>query len=170
MQSNGTVIPNEKVLAALKEANATVKISKYDPSLQPNVEKLKQILAEKGIRFMHTGGTSWRNMLGSGFGQLEPGSAKRRFSVCVQQLCLPYMGGKIHLCGESAILFDAGLLPECSGDYIDLLAIEPAAFAGQLKRLNKRRVISACSYCLGNTYKTQKIPVAAQRGSSGVKR
>ena len=161
--TNGTVIPDAKTLAALREADVTVKISRYDQALQPDAEKLKQILKENGIRCTHESGTSWRAM--GGLGQLQAGSVKRRFSVCVQQLCMPYMNGKLYLCGESAVLFDEGLLVDCEADFIDVRAARPAGFAGQLEKLLKRRAVSACSYCLGNTYQTPKIPVAEQRGA-----
>lgn len=159
--TNGTVIPDAKTLAALRETKTAVKISKYPPALQPDAEKLKSILKESGIPFIHESCAAWSDIGSSG--QRKEGSAKRRFSVCVQHLCLPCFKGQLHLCGDSAFLITEGLIPDCKEDYIDLRAADPAAFRGQLRKLLKKRVISACSYCLGDTYKTPKIPVAAQR-------
>jgi hypothetical protein len=113
VQSNGTVIPAEKVLAAIKEAKATVRISDYGPALQPDVEKLKSILLEKGIRFTHSNDSFWYDI--GALGQSKEGLAKRRFSVCLQ------------------------------------------------RKLKKKRVLTACHYCLGATYKSPKVPVAVQR-------
>jgi len=161
--TNGTLIPDARTLAALRETKAIVKISNYGPAVQPNVEKLKDVLKENGIHYLHESGTSWRDV--GAFGQLKGGSAKRRFSVCVQQLCLVTYYGKLHLCGESALVMEEGVIPYCQGDYIDLRAITPDEFRLQWRKLLKKRVIAACSYCLGNTYQSPKIPVAVQRKS-----
>ena len=158
--SNGTVIPSEKVLAALRDEKITVKISKYGPSLQPNVEKLKAIFKEQGIPYIHDVGTFWYDA-GDLSGPL-PGSAKQRFRICTQQLCVPYWDGKLHLCAEST--YFQYLHPEKSaGDYIDLQTVSPEEFCAQFRALRKKRVIAACEYCAGFTYQTPKIPLAEQR-------
>ena len=164
VQTNGTVIPGEKVLSALREVDATVKISRYAPALQPDVEKLKLILKENGIRTTHESSAFWRDT--GCLGQRQDGSETRRFSVCVQQLCSPLIGGKLFLCSESAVLMEEGFVPECE-DYVDLRAVCPAEFRERWQKLLKKRAVAACSYCLGNTYKTKKIPVAVQRESLG---
>jgi len=58
---------------------------------------------------------------------------------------------------------EEGFLPDCGEDYIDLRTTDPAAFREQYRKLLKKRVVSACSYCLGDTYMTPQIPVAVQR-------
>ena len=158
--SNGTVIPSGKILAALRDENITVKISKYEPALQPNVEKLKAIFDEQGIPYIHDIGTFWYDA-----GDLSKplaGSAKRRFRLCTQQLCIPYWNGKLHLCAEST--YFQYLHPEKSvGDYIDLRTVSHEEFRKQFRALRKKRVISACGYCAGFTCETPKIPLAEQR-------
>ena len=161
--TNGTVIPNVKTLAALKTAGVTVKISNFGPALQPKVAQLKAVLEENGIHHTHESATFWYDT--GTFGQRQEGSIKRRFSICSQQLCLPYFNGKLHLCAESVFLMEEGRIPDCREDYIDLQATSPAAFRTQWRKLLKKRSVSACSYCLGFTYKSPKIPVAVQRES-----
>ena len=161
IQSNGTVIPGAKVLAALREANATVKISRYSPELQPEVETLKQILKANSVHYTHESSAFWRDI--SGFGQLQAGSAKRRFSICVEQLSVPYYYGKLHLCCESAILMKEGRIPEHESDYVDLRTIHPADFREQWQRLLRKRSVFACAYCAGNTYRSARVSVAVQR-------
>jgi len=165
--TNGTVVPDTKALAALREAGVTVKISGYPPALVPNAEKLKAVLKENGIHYIHTDGTFWRDIVGRGFGRLEDGSETKRFGVCVQQLCVFLFYGKLHLCSESANLLEEELIPDCKEDYIDLRKIDPAAFRGAWRQLMKKRAVSACSYCPGSTYKTPKVPVAIQRVPPG---
>lgn len=161
VQTNGTVIPGAKTLAALREANVIVQITRYDPALQPGAEDLKRTLKEAGIRYTHESGTFWRDV--GRLGQPQEGSAKRRFGVCVLPLCRNFYAGKLHLCCESSILMEEGYIANCKEDYADVCASDPAAFREQLRRLLKKRSIAACSYCLGNTYMSPKIPVAAQR-------
>jgi len=161
VQSNGTIVPGTKVLAALKEAKVLVKISHYPSALQPDVEKVKRVLDENGIRYTHASGTFWNDA--GAFGQRQEGSEKRRFSVCIQQLCVPYFNGKLHLCATAAILMEEGRIPDSKDEYVDLRTVSPAAFYEQWQELMKRRALTACSYCLGMTYKTPRIPVATQR-------
>jgi len=163
--TNGTLISRDsKLLAALRDAKAIVKISKYPSVLQPRVEQLKAVLKENDIRYsdVHVRDLSWNDR--GVFGQLQQGSAARRFSVCLEPLlCFTDWCGKLHLCGKSAILMSEGVIPDRKEDYVDLRTTAPATFRAELKRLNARNVISACSYCLGSTYNTPKIPVAVQR-------
>ena len=163
VQTNGTIIPDAGTLTALREAKVAVSISKYASALQPDAERLKRIFQENGIHYTHASATFWRDM--GQLGQLQSGSEKKRFDVCVQQLCMPYFDGKLHLCGKSIVLLEEGIISDCCEDYIDLRTIRPAMFSAQLRKLLKRRSILACRYCLGNTYKTKKIPVAVQRES-----
>jgi len=159
--TNGTLIPHAKVLEALRETKASVRITRYPPALQPNVEQLKHILEENGIPYVHEVGEFWFD---TGVpGQPQGGSAKRRFNVCSQQLCLPYYEGKLYVCNASLALIELGLTPGCGDDYIDLRAIEPAGFRGQWQRLRKKGVVTACSYCPGCSYEAPKVPVAVQR-------
>jgi len=159
--TNGTVIPAAKVLEALRETKASVRITRYPPALQPNVEQLKHLLKENGIPYVHEVGEFWFDT--GTLGQAQSGSAKRRFSVCSQQLCLPYFDGKLYVCNASLALIEGGFTPERSDEYIDLRAVSPAEFRGQWRKLRKKRVISACSYCLGCSYEAPKVPVAVQR-------
>jgi len=158
--TNGTVIPSGKLLGAFKDAGVTVRISRYDQTLAPRANALRNLLKENGIRFTYDH-VAWRDM--GGFGQAQEGPKKRRFGICAQQLNWSVLNGKLHLCCTSAFLVDEGLLAENREDFIDLRAVDPAGFRGQLKRLLGQPALLACSYCLGNTYKTQKIPPAIQR-------
>ena len=159
--TNGTIFPSAKVLSALRETNATVKISRYPAALQPNVEQLKSMLEDNGIQYYHEIGSTWVDT--GAWGQLKEGSATRRFSLCVLKLGFVCCWGKLHLCGESAVLMEEGLIPDCNEDYIDLRTACPDAFREQWQKLLKKDAVSACSYCLGQTYQTPKAPVAVQR-------
>ena len=158
--SNGTVMPSEKILSALREGKIAVKISRYKPELQPNVEKLKDLLRAWEIPYIHDVEGFWYDA-----GDLNhplTGSAKKRFRVCTHQLCMPYFDGKLHLCAESFYFLHK--YPEkCAGDYIDLRTVSAEDFRAQFRALSKRNVISACEYCAGFTYQTPKIPRAEQR-------
>ena len=163
--SNGTVVPGAAVFAELARTKSVVQISKYPCTLQPNVEQLKATLNERGIPYTHESGTVWRDLGAVDQQQLQIGSAKRHFGVCVLPLCSLYLDGKLHLCSKSAIWLREGLIPDCKEDYIDIRTTNPDAFRGQLQKLFKRRSVSICSHCLGQSYKAPKISVAVQRES-----
>jgi len=160
LQTNGTVMPNDDVLAALKETSTVVKISRYPAALQPDVEQFKALLARHGIVHWHDNGEHWLDF--GPFGQPQSGDPKQRFRVCVQTVSAPLYHGKYHLCCESATLMQQGHIADCPQDYIDLRAIAPHEFAAQWKQLQKRRCLSACAYCQGHTYHSPKIPIAQQ--------
>ena len=157
--TNGTVTPGEKLLAALRAANATVRISKYPPELQPGVEALKRMLERSSIPYIHGSGAFWYDL---GDGNVSDGQGKRRFQICSQRLCLIYYRGKLFRCNQTIVQMENGLQTDPQ-DYIDLRAIDPSSFRAQWRALREKRVLSACSRCLGFTYKTPRIPVAAQR-------
>jgi len=159
--TNGTILPTEQVLAALSEAKATVQISKYSEALQPNAEKLKELLQSHNIPFICQGSKFWRDT--GALEQLQEGSAQRRFGICALRLCLMCFSGKLYRCGKTTILTEKGIISDCEGDYIDFHAIDSGAFGTQWKNLRKKRVLSACSYCLGCTCKSPQIPIAEQR-------
>jgi len=164
IQSNGTVIPDENTLTELRNAKATVQISRYSRELQPNVETLKRILRSNDIRFTHASAEHWKDV--GVLGQLQPGSGKERFSVCVQRFCPLIWSGKFYSCPSAALteeLFSACVITK--EDYIDLRTISSEEFRNQYRKLRKKRVLAACDYCCGYTYMTPKIPVAVQRSS-----
>jgi len=160
--TNGTVLPGANVLAALREAGVRVNIGQYQPALQSNIDTIKAVLTENGISHFVFPATDYWIDTGS-FGEPKEGPPDRRFRVCYQRLYTTFISGQLHLCPQSAALGYDGRLPEGEGDFIDIRAIEPAAFRGAWNRLNKRGVVSACSYCLGHSYQTPKIPAAVQR-------
>ena len=161
--TNGTIIPNENVLKALHDAEAIVRITKYPKKLQPNVEKLKSVLEDNRILFMHEVGDYWYDIPTETI--LQPGSAKRKFRVCTQRLCLMYFRAVIYPCSLSVALNEGKLIPDCSDDYIDLRSsvVSTENFNVRWKKLRKKRWLLACSYCQGCSYNTPRVPVAVQR-------
>ena len=157
--TNGTVLPGEALLAALRAANATVRISKYAPELQPQVETLKRLLESNSVAYLHESGAFWYDL---GDPDANDRRGKQRFRICSQRLCLIYRFGKLFRCIQTATQMKNGL-PTDAADYIDLRAAAPASYRAAWRALRTRRGLSACSRCLGFTYKTPRIPVAAQR-------
>jgi len=157
--TNGTIVPNKKQLAALRAANATVRISKYRPELQPEVETLKHVLEQNSILYIHESGAFWYDL---GDENICDNQGKRRFRVCSQRLCLIYYDKKLFQCCQTINQMQNGIQTD-SKDYIDLRATDPSSFRAQWNAFGKKRVLSACSRCLGFTYKTPRIPIGTQR-------
>lgn len=160
--TSGTVIPDEKLLAALRETKARVNISDYPNAPQPDMERIKAVLAENGICYsVYPAVDSWVDT--DSFGQLKKGLPTRRFRDCILRLYYVYMAGQLHLCCQSAIMAYDGRIPDCKEDYINLQTTNPVGFREQFKKLNQKNCVSACSYCLGQSYHSPKIPPAMQR-------
>ncbi|MCL2531815.1 MAG: radical SAM protein [Oscillospiraceae bacterium] len=161
VQSNATVMPNAKVLDALKETNTAVKITQYSPTLQPRVEEFKQLLQAHSIRYTHESAQYWADM--GAFGQQQPGDAEKRYRVCTQSMCMLYAQGKFHPCTKSFVyvLEDKVSIP--NDDFIHVPETTRETFAPQWNALMKKRRLTACSYCLGNSYESPRIPVGVQR-------
>ena len=166
LQTNGTLLPtNKELFAVLKDKNITVMITDYGRHLQPNVDKLKNILLNKGIAFTHTGTAFWCDT--GEFCKKQEGSAKRRYRTCTQRLFMTYFDGKLYPCCKSNISIEYGGLKDCDEDFISLNEVEPYKIAEYLKKLRKKPVLHSCSYCLGTTYNSPRIPVAVQRKKVG---
>ena|GEM_PF-753410 len=162
VSTNGTLIPNEKTLNALRDADCTVRITAYAPELQPNVEKLKAALKEKGIHYIHASGDYWYDF--DRIPKKQKQLAKRRYNICAQRMCLVFFRGKLHLCTPALALNVGEIIPDCKTDYIDLNSpMTYEEFRIQWSMLRNWQPISACDYCLGSSYDTPRVPVAVQR-------
>jgi len=161
--TNGTVLPGANVLVALRDAKARVNISDYPNAPQPDFKKIQEVLKENEICYAVYPAVSGNWVDTDSFGQLKEGSPARRFSDCILRLYHVFVSGQLHLCCQSAILAYDGRRSVCREDYIDMRRASSDTFREELKKLNKKIVVSACSYCLGHDYKTPKIPVAVQR-------
>jgi len=163
--TNGTVIPGAAVLAALRDAGARVNISNYRPLFQSGVEMLRAILTKHEISYnvYPAARDYWVDTSGPGFGALKEGSAAWRFRYCFLQMYHTMLDGQLHLCPQSCALSYDGRLVEGEDDYINMRTTNPAAFRAKYEELNQKTVLPACAYCLGQTYKTPKIPAAIQR-------
>ena len=160
--TNGTIIPDESTLITLKNAKAFVQISKYPDELQPNAERLKYVLTEYGIEYIHEIGDYWMDMDSSG--SVQEGNPKRRFRVCIQRLCAYYFHGKLHPCASSSCLLNNGVIADFKEDYLDLrLPISPEDFTQKWQQLQKRSHLTACRYCKGFSHETPRVPIAVQR-------
>jgi len=163
VSTNGTIIPDEKILAAMQDAKVRVNLSEYPASLQPNLERIKAVLDEYGIYHFVIPAANNFWIDSDSFGPLKEGSPAQRFSDCFCRLYYVYLAGRLHPCCQSAFLTFDGRIQACEGDYINVRNVSPATFREQIKALRTKESIAACAYCMGSNYKSPIVPPAVQR-------
>jgi len=161
--TNGTIVPGETLLAALRDAKARVNVSKYATVPQPNLENILAVLKDNEIchYVISADNDFWVDT--ESFGPLKEGSPARRYSDCFCRLYYVLLSGKQYPCCQSAFLAYDGRIPEHEGDFINIRTVSPAAYRGELSKLNEKSAVSACAYCLGSNYKSPTVPTAIQR-------
>jgi hypothetical protein len=155
--TNGTVAPNEKVLAAMRDAEVLVTVSNYGKHSK-NLGRLTEKLKEYGIPFL-----VWKPIWYE-YQQLtdcENRDAQTVFDTCGEE-CVSIRAGKMYRCpfllhGETlkAFPYDAGncVVADRTGE-------SKNAIAAYLKN---KSAPPGCAFCSGyDVGNTEKAPVAEQ--------
>lgn len=159
--TNGTIVPKDKkLLEVLKNKRIIVSISQY-PMVDYN--KLVAFLKKNNISYRIDKMNFWLD-----YG--EPYKRNKSERMLVKQftkcnnVCKSLINGQLHLCPRSSHGTDLGIITNNKEDYLDLLddTISDIELEEKLKKLYKKKYITACDYCDFGTKKSRKIPVAEQ--------
>jgi len=165
--TNGTVIPDEKVLKALENRKIMVRISYYG-ELSSRYRELERVCLDRGIE-VRVHAQRWKD-IGRALDTISnTEETKARFMECSQRAGAFFyvMHGKVTLCPFAANTRELGLYQPCGKDYVDLMADTSAEeLRRQLNELYwEETPLTACKYCNGwLPYATKPVPVAQQCG------
>lgn len=161
--TNGTLVPSEQCLAILKNGRCRVRISDYGHNSE-RIKKVAEVLAQNDIEYYINKCEAWadagdlhkRN-------RIEADNVKL-FADCYERECITFLHGKLHRCPRSAHAMNLGAMPDIPEDYVDVAGWEGTdeELVKRIRKLQSKKVITACDYCDGPSTKRFDIPPAIQ--------
>lgn len=162
--TNGTVIPNQNTMDALKNDKVAVHISDYNV---PNnkIEKLSAELKAQGIKYFIRSYDSWNDL-----GNLEKRDhtnyeIKELYKNCVMANCFTFYRDKLYRCPRSAHGQQLGAFCNPDSDYVHIgdQELSDEDIKMQCWQLIKNKNgLKACEYCNGSNWHKQGIRPAIQ--------
>lgn len=152
--TNGTILPKEDVLQALRRNHVRVRISNYPNTPQKTVERLTALLNEYDLDIwiyeFASDDSMWYDM--GGISAAPPAvneeAIQRRFLNCPFHDCFTLENGKVSRCGRAVM---AEMLQGFTSREQDLLPVIPSEdFSSKLWTYLRTPVyMEACRYCYG---------------------
>ncbi|WP_027630243.1 radical SAM protein [Ruminiclostridium cellobioparum] len=167
--TNGTIIPNDDLIEAMKaEKRFSMRISHYG-ALSTKVDTIKNILDKNCIKYEVTNYTYWDE--GPKFGYLDSTEEElvSKFKHCTACNVLMIQNGKISLCSPGSVMNNMNVVSDTPSDYVDLSDNESAEelrdrILNFRARSKTGEYFKFCKYCFGNhcSQFENKVPVAEQ--------
>jgi hypothetical protein len=168
--TNGTIIPNEKVLKSCKEHKVLFRISNYSktlPRLADSYKRLIETLENYGIEYnIGDGEGSW---IDYGFDYVEkeynPDELMKSFDLC-HTPCREVRGNKLYYCVMARSVSDNLKFNEGVNDFLDLDSLKSDNYKKELMDFNMgysdKGYLDMCRRCNGMDVLNYPIPVAEQ--------
>lgn len=163
--TNGTVIPNNKVLQAIKKNKIIIWISNYGDKSR-KLGELINILRQERIDYTVLPLQKWSDVIqlnNEKTIQEDAKRLKRRKDGCVTR-CRTVAGGRFYLCSLLKSMDFLGIKPFGSGDYVDLYEDDARTKIMRMLDMNTPlpRACSFCSGCSKVDWDNASIKVAEQ--------
>ena len=159
--TNGTILPNDELLNAMRENDVFVLLDDYGPDCSRNVQVVEDKLIAYGINYNRRRNNSekayydgWVDL--STFSEIPK---KKEDAIwlsknCIQAnelRCHPIVDGKIFVCASYKRCFDLGRITDNPDEYFDLMddTISLEEKKTRIMKFLRRDVFSACAYCNG---------------------
>lgn len=162
--SNGTMLPNQKLIEILKKYN---KINFYMSNYMgnPDIEsilkydKIKELLKQNGLKYQMMESWEWFKELGFASRKLSEDISIHNYETCHRTKCLQTLDRKIDICSKAFSGRNLGLIE--TKDYIDL--DKTKNLRQDLIDFYQKDMVDACEYCL---LSKQKVSPALQLDES----
>ena len=163
--TNGTVIPNNKVLQAIKKNKIIIWISNYGDKSR-KLGELINILRQERIDYTVLPLQKWSDVIqlnNEKTIQEDAKRLKRRKDGCVTR-CRTVAGGRFYLCSLLKSMDFLGIKPFGSGDYVDLYEDDARTKIMRMLDMNTplHRAFSFCYGCSKVDWDNASIKVAEQ--------
>ena len=156
--TNGTIIPNEAILKALKNKKVYVSISEY-----PDVDyqKLADVLKKHEIKFIINHYDNWID-----FGNLDKRNFDQKtlqssYAACASAECKTILNGRLYTCPRSSHGDDLGLIKANENEYVEILSYPKKALQKKLRSFYNNTYVKACDHC-NKPWERPVIPCALQ--------
>lgn len=169
--TNGTLIPNEKLLTVCKKYNVMIRISNYSATIQsliPRYEQLCRVLEDAEVDYV-LGGAD-RKWYDYGFGCYDRGKEadlRTVFSVC-RTPCREIRGNKFYYCVMARSVSDNLGMNIGKDDYINLDVCDKEQLFLFQMGISRKGYLDMCRYCRGAQAVNHLIQAAVQKGSKEV--
>lgn len=161
--TNGTIIPDERLLRSLQQEKVRVHISNYGLNKE-KVVQLVNVLEKYNIKFFERVYDTWQDAGDLKFRDYTDEHMQTIFSRCFERNCITFLKGQLHRCPRSAHAMNIGAMPIIKEDFVDLLHwnTSKTELIEQIQILLNRKYIEACNYCDGLNNHMQNIQPAIQ--------
>jgi organic radical activating enzyme len=161
--TNGTIIPNEKVLKKLKKDKVKVHISDYKIN-KPGIKRLANVFDEYHIVYFVRNYDAWQEAGGVECRNRTLEEKKALFAGCFERNGYTFLKGQLHRCPRSAHAMNLKAMPDIKEEYVDLLnwCGTEEELKEKLRKLQERSWLESCNYCGGPDNHAQGIPAAIQ--------
>ena len=161
--SNGTFIPRDDILAALRHPKIEVEITDYD-ELSRKHNEMVQCFTASGIRFITHKPQNWTDSARIVINNKSDNELQKMFERCCVNDALTLLHGKLYHCPFSANAYNLRAIVDDVTDYIDLIQVENVE---QMRiMLNKfyygKPFLSSCKHCLGRDFTQEIVKPAIQ--------
>lgn len=160
--TNGTIIPSEKLLSAMKNPKLSVQISDYGKCSR-NKMALKAICDKAGVKCVIRGAKEkvWFDAGGLENRGRDVSEIKKQMKRC-GNICRSFHNGKLYFCPRASFGTKLGI-PDYEKDFVDFrLRYDRNVLRRKIYELNQKQYLVACNYCDEGTDKFIAIPVAEQ--------
>lgn len=116
--TNGTVLPDERTLAALAHPKIWIHISDYQ-KIADQIPQIEALFQRYNIQYHIRKYEEWQ---ASGDFSLRPDDARQlclKYKNCFKANCFSFYRGKLYPCSRAASAIEAGILPAEDGAFLD---------------------------------------------------
>lgn len=161
--TNGTIIPNEKKLVALRHKNVKVHISDYQVNHE-SIQKLKNVFDKYQIHYFVRIYDEWQNAGDTSYRGYSIEQIQKHFSTCFERNGYTFLHGKLYRCPRSAHGMNLKAMPDSPDNYIDLENWNGTSeeLKCRIIDLQNLKYLESCKYCSGPDNHEQGIPAAIQ--------
>jgi organic radical activating enzyme len=167
--TNGTIVPSDSDLEALKHEKVSVVIDDYG-ELSKKLVSLSKALKDSGVDFRKNKHWAWADLGGFDARNRAEEQLKELFSRCNFNSCAELLDGTIYHCPRSSHGTKTGLVCEYQSDFlrVDKIGSDEAAKDKLRAFFKDVTFLRACDHCDGNTSDSLNLSPATQniRGDS----
>ena len=168
--TNGTIIPNERLMQVLKdEPRIMIRISDYGV-LSSKLKELEQRFSEYHIAYEVANYTYWDAPSKIALCNDSEEQLIEKFQLCTACNVLFLLNRKLYLCSTGSAVNNIGAFPKSENNYVDIakyidsIDLLKKKIIHFIERPQKKQYIDACRYCSGGHCVSfeNKLPVAVQ--------
>lgn len=161
--TNGTIVPNVRIMKALQKNKVKVHISNYGIN-EKKIEKVTKVFDEYRIKYFVRKYDAWQDAGGVEFRGYTLEKKKAIFSECFERKCFTFFRGKLYGCPRAAHAMNLKAMPEIEEDYVDFFGGNGTEeeMIDKLRGLQRHLWMETCNYCDGLNNHMQSIPAGEQ--------